>query len=142
MWESTAEGAHLRGRATRDTQPERALRAAVHRQGFRFRLNRRIGRYRPDFVLPRHRVAVFVDGCFWHNCPQHGPSEFRGPNAVRWREKLAANRTRDLAANAVLAEAGWTGVRVWECEIRRDPAVAAMKVITATQVQTGDASSL
>lgn len=81
-WVPTSAGAHLRGRRTEDTAPELILRRAVHALGFRFRLRRRLAGCRPDFVMPRHRVAVFVDGCFWHNCPQHGPKEFRGRTLI------------------------------------------------------------
>lgn len=140
-WEPTAAGAHLRSRPTRNTQPELALRKAVHAQGLRFRLNRRVGRYKPDFVLPRHHLAVFVDGCFWHGCPEHGPREFRGPNAARWQSKRDANRARDLAANAASAEAGWKVLRIWECETRADVDAAAMKVLIAAQTEIGDAVS-
>jgi len=109
------------------------LRQAVHALGFRFRLNRRIGRYRPDFVLPRFRLAVFVDGCYWHNCPEHGPREFRGPNADMWRGKIAANERRDAAAPALLGAAGWRVVRVWECQTRADVVRAAWTVASVAQ---------
>lgn len=140
-WKPTAAGEHLRGRPTRNTQPEVALRKAVHARGLRFRLNRRVGRYKPDFVLPRHHLAVFVDGCFWHNCPKHGPREFRGPNASRWQSKKDANRARDLAANTALAQAGWKVLRIWECETRADVDAAAMKVLIAAHTEIGDAVS-
>jgi DNA mismatch endonuclease (patch repair protein) len=128
-WISTDEGAHLRGRRTRNTQPEVELRRAVHALGLRFRLHRRVvARCTPDFVLPGRRVAVFVDGCFWHGCPYHSPAEFKGPNAEKWREKLDKNRERDRRNDALLAEAGWSVLRVWECDVRRDVAVAAKRV--------------
>ena len=136
-WESTAAGAHLRGRRTRDTQPELALRRAVHALGLRFRSNVRIGRYRPDFVLPRHRLAVYVDGCFWHTCPEHGPSELRGPNAARWADKLEANRIRDVLATASLIAAGWKVLRIWECETRRDVGAAAARVLDEAHAEIG-----
>lgn len=140
-WEPTAAGAHLRGRSTRDTKPELALRKAVHALGLRFRLTRRVGRYEPDFVLPRHRLAVFVDGCFWHGCPRHGPKQFRGPNADRWRSKLDANRARDVVANVALLEANWQVIRVWECETRRDARAAAAKILFATQAKIKDSAA-
>ena len=86
-------------------------------------------------------MAVFVDGCFWHNCPEHGPGEFRGPNASSWRSKMDANRARDLAANAALAAAGWKVLRIWECEIRADVDAASMKVLIAAHTEIGDAAS-
>lgn len=136
-WESTGAGGHLRGRPTRNTQPEVNLRKAVHALGLRFRLNRRISRYTPDLVLPRHHLAVFVDGCFWHGCPEHGPTEFRGPNADRWQSKLETNRARDLAANAELTGAGWQVLRIWECETRANVEAAAAKVLAAAQTPVG-----
>jgi DNA mismatch endonuclease (patch repair protein) len=128
-WIPTEKGAHLRGRRTRNTKPETDLRRAVHALGLRFRLHQTITRRcTPDFVLPRWKLAVFVDGCFWHGCPQHGPKNFRGPNAERWEEKLTANRLRDIRNDAALREAGWGSVRIFECEIRDDPTAAAERV--------------
>ena len=74
----------------------------------------------PDFVLPRHRIAVYVDGCFWHGCPVHGPKEFRGPNRDRWATKLDQNRSRDRRNTLLLEDAGWTVLRFWECQVRDD----------------------
>ncbi|MEU5903777.1 very short patch repair endonuclease [Micromonospora sp. NPDC047467] len=129
-WVATAQGSHLRGRRTRNTAPEMALRRAVHALGLRFRLGRTLfNRCRPDLVFPGPRVAVFVNGCFWHGCPQHGPSRFRGPNAERWRTKIATNRARDQRVDNELIEAGWRVVRVWECEVRRGVEEPARRVV-------------
>lgn len=129
QWVATDKGEHLRGRRVRDTKPEIALRKAVHRLGLRFRLQRRVApRCTADFVLPRYQVAVFVDGCFWHGCPDHTPKEFRGPNAVLWQEKIETNRERDRRNTVQATAAGWTVVRIWECEIRRDVGGAAQRV--------------
>ncbi|MFG1673079.1 very short patch repair endonuclease [Micromonospora sp. NPDC049282] len=129
VWVTTAQGSHLRGRRTRDTAPEMALRRAVHALGFRFRLGRTLfNRCRPDLVFPGPRVAVFVNGCFWHGCPQHGPSRFRGPNAEKWESKIATNRARDQRVDNELVEAGWQVIRVWECEVRREAGAAAHRV--------------
>lgn len=133
-WESTEEGAHLRGRRTRDTGPELALRRAVHALGLRFRLHRTVvRRCTPDFVLPRWRLAVFVDGCFWHGCPDHSPVRFRGPNAARWEAKIITNRARDERNSAAVREAGWKVLRVWECAVRRDVHAAARRVLEAAR---------
>ncbi|SED27210.1 T/G mismatch-specific endonuclease [Streptomyces sp. 2131.1] len=132
-WVSTAAGEHLHGRRARNTRPEILLRKAVHRTGLRFRLQQRVApRCTADFVLPRHHVAVFVDGCFWHDCPEHGPEGFRGPNASLWRDKINANKDRDRRNTEQATAAGWTVVRVWECEIRRDAEAAARRVAEAT----------
>ncbi|ABP53047.1 very short patch repair endonuclease [Salinispora tropica] len=128
-WVATTEGSHLRGRRTRDTAPEVALRRAVHALGLRYRLGRTLfNRCRPDLAFPGPRVAVFVDGCFWHGCPQHGPSRFRGPNADRWAAKIETNRQRDQRVDKELVEAGWRVVRVWECEVRQEVGGAARRV--------------
>lgn len=128
-WTSTAKGEHLRGRRVRDTAPERALRSAIHRLGLRFRVHRRVAeRCTADLVLPRYRVAVFVDGCYWHGCPTHGPKAFRGPNAALWREKIETNKARDRRNTEATRAAGWTVVRIWECEIRSDVERAALAV--------------
>ncbi|WP_285901692.1 very short patch repair endonuclease [Frankia sp. AiPs1] len=133
-WVPTEAGSHLRARRTKNTRPEVALRRAVHGLGLRFRLHQTIApRCTPDFVLARWRLAVFVDGCFWHGCPVHGMKEYRGPNAELWRQKMEANRTRDRRNDATLAEAGWTVLRIWECQVRRDVEEAAVLVQRAAQ---------
>ncbi|MGH8906961.1 MAG: very short patch repair endonuclease [Egibacteraceae bacterium] len=108
----------MRSNRRRDTGPERRLRSHLHALGYRFRVDLPLvlpaRRVRPDLVFTRARVAVFVDGCFWHCCPQHGrrPIEHRS----YWDAKLARNRDRDQQVNRALQEAGWTVVRVWEHE--------------------------
>jgi DNA mismatch endonuclease (patch repair protein) len=81
---------------------------------------------RPDFVFRAERVAVFVDGCFWHACPRHGTSP-RG-NAVFWRTKLEANRRRDRTTTAALRRRGWKVIRFWEHDVRQRPDTCARRV--------------
>ncbi len=101
-----------------DTKPEVALRRALHRLGYRYRKDLRLEigsmKVRPDVVFTARKVAVFVDGCFWHVCPVHG----RQPttNEWYWAPKLRRNIERDRAADAALADAGWKVVRIWEHE--------------------------
>lgn len=138
-WVPTEAGVHLRGRRVRDTGPELALRRAVHALGLRFRLQRSVaGRCRPDLLFAGPRLAVFIDGCFWHSCPQHGPKAFRGPNADRWRQKLRDNQDRDRRNDAALQSAGWRVLRIWECEIRTDAAAAALRVEAAVRDYSSD----
>ena len=101
-----------------DTKPEVQLRSALHRAGYRFRKDMRVDtselRVRPDIVFTRLRVAVFVDGCFWHVCPLHGREPTR--NEWYWTPKLRRNVERDRQSDAALGAAGWSVVRVWEHE--------------------------
>lgn len=132
-WKSTTEGRHLAGRVKVSTQPELALRAALHRAGFRFRLHPRIAKgCTPDLVLPRHRLAVFVDGCFWHGCPQHGrKAPWTGPNAELWAQKMTRNAERDARSTKLAQDVGWTVVRIWEHEVRTDVDAAVGRVRAA-----------
>lgn len=101
----------------RDTDPELVLRHALWSRGLRYRLNCKIAG-KPDLVFPRHRVALFVDGCFWHGCPEHGATP--KTNVEFWSAKLARNRERDCEVATQLASENWTVVRVWEHEVRSD----------------------
>src|SRR3989337_3056602 len=74
------------------------LSKVVYPAGYRYRKHDSKLAGKPDIVFPGPRVAVFIDGCFWHGCPVHGADVFRGPNAEKWRDKLAANKARDLRA--------------------------------------------
>ena len=136
---STPQGAHLRGRPNRDTAPEVLLRRAVHALGLRFRLQRRLAPgCRPDLLLVGRRVAVFVDGCFWHGCPVHGrKTPWTGPNAALWEQKMARNAERDVRSSALAEQAGYRLLRVWECEVRADPAAAAHRVAKAAGLAAG-----
>jgi DNA mismatch endonuclease (patch repair protein) len=118
----------------RDTPAELALRRELHRRGLRYRVDFAPlpgVRRRADIVFPRARVAVFVDGCFWHSCPQHGtrPRE----NARWWTEKLEQNRMRDADTNRELDEAGWLVLRFWEHE---DAVATAATVLEAVAART------
>jgi DNA mismatch endonuclease (patch repair protein) len=112
-----------------ESEPERALRSVLHRRGLRFRKHASpiSGlRCRPDVVFSEVRVVVFVDGCFWHRCPDHyRPSR---QNGDWWDAKIARNVARDLEQNRLLSEAGWLVLRVWEHEAVE---VAADRVVKA-----------
>jgi DNA mismatch endonuclease, patch repair protein len=110
----------------RDTAPELQLRSELHRRGLRYRVDRRPLKgvpSRADLVFGPARVAVYVDGCFWHSCPEHGTMP--RSNEAWWQEKLARNRERDAETDRALAAAGWSVVRIWEHE---DPIQAADRV--------------
>ena len=102
----------------RDTAPEMALRHELHRRGLRYRLDRPIvtgTRRRVDIVFASSRVAVFVDGCFWHGCSSHGVRS-HAVNGWYWPDKIASNRLRDEDTDRRLRADGWIVVRVWEHE--------------------------
>jgi DNA mismatch endonuclease (patch repair protein) len=130
-WVSTASGRHLAGRRKTSTSPEVELRRALHAAGGRFRLHRRIAKgCTPDIVLPGRRLAVFVDGCFWHGCPEHGrKTPWTGPNAALWEEKMRRNADRDRRSTALAEEHGWRVIRVWECEIKASPSLVAQAIL-------------
>ena len=125
----------MRGNRNRDTRPEMAVRSAVHALGLRYRVaGRPIAGVRrtADLVFRRRRVAVFVDGCFWHGCPDH----FVIPrtHVEYWTAKIERNRERDIETDALLAEAGWMAVRVWEHEDPRQGAERVREVLTRPTV--------
>jgi DNA mismatch endonuclease (patch repair protein) len=128
--------ANMKGNRRTDTKPELALRSALHAMGYRYRKDFRIDlpqrRVRPDIAFTRRRVAVFVDGCFWHACPEHGSKPKN--NEWYWSPKLARNVERDRAADDALTRAGWTVVRLWE-HVPVAEAVAA--VIAAVGTRSG-----
>ncbi|MEU6120935.1 very short patch repair endonuclease [Streptomyces sp. NPDC047123] len=102
---------------SRDTKPEVAVRRLLHASGLRFRLQRRVpglSRNTIDIAFPGPRVAVFIDGCFWHGCPEH--ATFPKSNPDFWREKINRNALRDTNTTAHLESLGWTVLRFWEHE--------------------------
>jgi DNA mismatch endonuclease, patch repair protein len=131
---SPGRSANMRANRRTDTKPELALRRALHKLGYRFRKDHRLDldggrRVRPDIAFTARRVAVFVDGCFWHACPQHG-SKPRA-NDWYWTPKLARNVERDRAADETLAAAGWHVVRIWEHESLEQALAAVIAVVGA-----------
>lgn len=123
---SEAVRARFRRQRTRDTQPEVELRRVLHAMGLRYRVDRQVipgVRRRVDVVFGNGKVAVFVDGCFWHGCPEHGGRPKN--NADWWAAKLDANIARDRDTDARLHAAGWLVERVWEHE---SPHLAARRV--------------
>lgn len=126
-WASSPEArARMQSNRSRDTKPELALRSAVHALGLRYRVSAKplAGlRRTADLVFPTAKVAVFLDGCFWHGCPEH--HTVASANAKFWADKVSGNRARDRDTDARLDAEGWVSVRVWEHE---DPVAAARRV--------------
>jgi len=115
----------------RDTGPELAVRRLVHAAGLRYRVDARplpnLNR-RADLAFSRARVAVFLDGCFWHGCPEHHTVSKTNPGF--WADKVTRNRERDAETDLILTQAGWTVIRAWEHE---DPTAVAARVIAAVR---------
>lgn len=109
---SEVVSAQLSRMPSHSTQPELALRRALHAAGLRFRVNARDLPGRPDLVLSRARLAIFIDGCFWHACPEHGVMP--KSNGEWWRAKLAGNTERDSRKDRQLEELGWIPLHFWE----------------------------
>lgn len=127
---------HMERQRRRDTGPEMALRRALHAAGFRFRVQYPapgLPRRSIDIAFTKARVAVYIDGCFWHSCPEHGVAPKN--NADWWADKLEQNRARDVETSSVLEACGWRVVRVWEhetVEMQVSAVVAALARSTAT----------
>lgn len=123
--------ARIRGR---DTAPELALAAELRRLRFRFDSQARDLPGRPDFVFRSTRVAVFVDGDFWHGWKFN---EWRDKLSEKWEEKIDANRQRDIRNSVLLQQDGWVVLRIWEHEVMADASACAAKVIAAVRAQGG-----
>ena len=125
-----AVSVRMRANPKRDTRPELLVRSLLHARGLRFRKHYPVklarGTVRPDIVFTRHKLAVFIDGCFWHACPVHG--NMPRTNTDYWAPKLRHNVERDQLVDAELGAAGWRVLRFWEHE---SPAVVTDSVAAA-----------
>lgn len=114
---------------SRDTKPELVVRRYLHRAGFRYRISPRNLPGRPDIVLRRHRVAVFVHGCFWHG---HQGCRFARIPTTRtafWADKISSNRVRDGAKEALLNQSDWRVAVVWECALKGSQETALQRLV-------------
>ena len=117
----------IRGRAALPRGPNYSLRAqSTQRKDGTARQHRPTFRVKPDFVFKHARLAVFVDGCFWHGCPKHATQPAN--NRAFWRRKLAGNQQRDQLVNRSLRKAGWQVLRIWECDLARRSGVCLRRI--------------
>ncbi|WP_199809841.1 very short patch repair endonuclease [Streptomyces sp. NRRL S-455] len=131
---SDAARSTMRANRSRDSHPEMALRRAVHALGLRYRVCKRplpSLRRTADLVFSRARVAVFLDGCFWHGCPKHHSTPLT--HSAYWSNKIRGNQDRDRDTDAQLAAAGWLTIRVWEHE---DPVQAAQLIAQSVRARS------
>ncbi|MCK9871105.1 very short patch repair endonuclease [Nocardiopsis dassonvillei] len=122
------------GNRSKDTRPEIRLRSILHRRGLRYRVAIRpipSLRRTADIVFTRARVAVFVDGCYWHGCPDHYRPSKR--NIEFWKEKIEKNRSRDEETNRKLTQSGWTVIRIWEHEELESAANRVLEAVEDTR---------
>ena len=129
----------MRSNRPADTAPEVRLRAALHAKGLRFRKSLLVrlphGRTHPDIVFPRRKVVVYLDGCFWHGCPQHGSIPVA--NADYWVPKLRRTHERDRLNDQALHAAGWLVVRLWEHQPLDEAVATVMAAVTASSGDAG-----
>ncbi|MFQ3667864.1 MAG: very short patch repair endonuclease [Fimbriimonadaceae bacterium] len=127
---------------SKGTRPEIALRKAIWAAGLRgYRANLRSLPGTPDVVFTRRRVAVFVNGCFWHACPHCGRFRYPKQNADYWRQKIEANQARDVETREVLEGVGYRVLVLWECEVKKDVAACVDRVRSALAAPPEDGSS-
>lgn len=125
----------MRATRRRATPYEVALRKLLFAKGLRYRVDKKVAKEihsRPDIVFAGSRVAVYVDGCFWHGCSEHGTAP--RANADWWAEKLAANKSRDFNKTRLLMEAGWHVERVWSHEVLQNAVDRILKIVRARSI--------
>jgi len=114
----------------KNTKPEKLLRKALWAAGLRYRLHGRLPG-KPDLVFSKAKVSIFIDGCFWHGCPQHGVRP--KTNKKFWNKKIGGNKQRDVKVRNLLKAQGWVVVRFWEHEIKNDIFVVTEKITKITR---------
>lgn len=110
----------------KDTKPEIALRSLMHRAGFRYRLHDKNLPGKPDIVLPKHKTAIFVNGCYWHRHKDCAKATTPKTNTAFWAKKFEDTIARDARKRSELVENGWRVITIWECELETD-AVAVVE---------------
>ena len=124
----------MRANRGRDTGPELAVRRALHARGLRYRVDHPLPfdrRRRADVAFTRAKVAVFIDGCFWHGCPEHGMTP--RTNTEFWKAKITRNRARDVDTTVRLEGMGWAVLRFWEHHPTADAVEAVVRVVTRSR---------
>jgi DNA mismatch endonuclease (patch repair protein) len=132
----SANMSKIRGR---DTAPEVRVRRIAHRMGLRFRLHRKDLPGRPDLVFPKHRLVVFVHGCFWHRHPGCSRASTPSTRVEFWQAKFAVNVERDARQIAALAADGWRVLVLWECGLKDDAVIeGALREAVFAQAAASD----
>lgn len=130
--DATTRSRMMAGIRAKNTRPELAIRRALHRKGFRYRLHSPHVPGKPDIIFPAYRAAIFVHGCFWHG---HSCRFFKLPQTRQefWREKIERNRMRDAYVGQQVTIAGWRRLTIWECALRGQGKNAAERLATRVE---------
>jgi len=120
IWSKTKRSEVMKKIKGKDTKPEKTLRSALFRKGFRFRIHRNDLPGKPDIVFPKYKTVVFVNGCFWHYHEDCREGRIPSTNTEFWKNKLSKNIERDKRNIASLKESGWNVIVIWECEIEKN----------------------
>lgn len=119
---------------SKNTKPEKLLRSMLHKSGYRFRIHKKELPGKPDIVMPKYKIIIFVNGCFWHyhkNCPE---GRIPHTNSIFWKDKLQKNVKRDKNNIKALRKLGWKVIIIWECEIEKKPEVTLKRIIKNLKV--------
>jgi DNA mismatch endonuclease (patch repair protein) len=127
--DATTRSRMMAGIRSKNTGPELTVRRYLHGRGFRYRLHTPGLPGSPDIALAKHRVAIFVHGCFWHRHALCRYATTPASNSERWEKKFAANIERDLRANMALQARGWRIIIVWECELKRNASERLQRLV-------------
>ena len=117
---SEARSRNMAAIKSKNTKPEIEVRKMLHALGYRFRLHRKDLPGKPDIVLPKYKIAIFVNGCFWHQHENCKHARFPKTNRDFWKKKLEGNKLRDKLKQSQLKDLGWKIINVWECEIKNE----------------------
>ena len=115
---------------SKNTKPEKAVKKLIWKKGYRYRIGHGFAG-KPDMVFPSYKVAVFIDGCFWHACPKH--CRMPSSNVKYWKQKISGNKKRDKKNNRLLKKEGWKVVRIWEHEIKQNLEKVSNRILSHIQ---------
>jgi len=113
---------------SKDTKPEKTLRSALHKLGYRFRIHKKDLPGKPDIVLSKYHTVIFVHGCFWHYHSECHEGRIPDTNSAFWSDKISKNVARDLKNQNELRKEGWKVITIWECEIEKELAIALRQI--------------
>lgn len=122
---------------SKDTKPEMLVRKFLHSQGFRYRLHVKDMPGKPDIVLPKYKIVIFIHGCFWHghdNCQYYVIPKTR---TEWWLNKISNNISKDRNSEDALIKAGWRLIKVWECELKKDKREENLNLVLEQITQSG-----